>query len=158
MGKFQLMQILKAAKLPVIIGCILSVPGLVLAIIGGVVPISALLWIGIVILGGGILSIAVGISNAKDVVHAICPSCQKFMGETDQTVEYSISLAQTEKVFDSMGKDTGRVKFSYDYTITCPHCGNTAMQVFTVTERNAANAHTVADKYVKRILKVKTKE
>lgn len=158
MTKFQIVQILKAAKLPVIIGCALLVLSLPLMIIGAVVSVEALFWIGLVVLGGGILSIAIGISNAKDVVHAICPNCQKFMGETDETVHYTIELAQWENEYDRTGKATGRIKFSYNYTILCPHCGNTTMQIYHIKDSNQAKANTLADKYVKRILQVKTRK
>lgn len=157
MEKFQLKQMVKAAKLPVIIGSGVFAVGLVLFIIGLAIPSNALLWVGLIIAVAGGLCVAVGIGFAKDTMYAICPSCQKFMGETDEAVSYEISLAQADKKYDSSGKYTGMI-FSYDCEITCPHCGNTTMFVHKVRDKNEATANVTVDKYIKSILKLKKKE
>lgn len=153
MANFRLKQAIKAAKLPAIIGVVLFVVGVVLAIVG-IFCSMVLLFIGVIVFLGGLLSCVFAYANAKERMDAICPTCQKYMGDTDQDVEYGFTLVQSEDCFNKDGKYTG-TKFSYDCVISCPHCGNTTMFSHAVNDKDAANANVKIDKYLKNILNLK---
>lgn len=159
MEKFQLQQMLKTAKKPIIVGGILLAIGVLFIIIGmalkGAVG-EVLLWIGLIGAVGGILSIIIGVSLAKDTGRAICPNCQKYMGDTGETIDFEYTMVQTEDKYDNSGKYTG-TEFSYNCTIVCPHCGNTSMFTYKVKEKNAAEANARVDNYIRKILKLSKK-
>ena len=157
MANFRLKQAIKQAKIPVIIGAALFGVGAIILIIAFACQVDALMWIGFILVGGGILSIVIGVMLAKDTMIAICPECQKYMGDTNQPVKYEFTLAQTEKNFDSMGK-YANTTFSYDCSITCPHCGNTTMFVHKIRDEDASKAHVRMDKFLKSTLKMTEKK
>lgn len=142
----------KGFALAAVVGLVL---GIVLIAIG-MTGVTWLTYIGFVFLFAGIVAAICVYAIAKDRLHAICPECQKYMGDTDERVEYSYVCHQKEDKYDNAGKYTGTT-FSFTCMITCPHCGNTVSFLQKMTSKDASKANVMMDKKLKSILKLTNK-
>ncbi|MCH5164270.1 MAG: hypothetical protein J1F36_04560 [Clostridiales bacterium] len=149
------MAIKTALKIILVALCFLGV-GAILTIIGLAADVDALLWIGLLVLAIGLILIIGAFFAAKDMLNAICPQCQKFMGETNKMVNYSYQCDQYEEQYDGNHHFKG-YKYYYTCTIECPHCNSTHTFVFTTNAKNDAQANVNVDKYLTKILKLKNK-
>lgn len=157
MGKFEIKQMIKAAKVPVIIGSCVFLVGAILLIIGCVASVGGgLLYAGLIVAVIGGIIVAVGIGMAKDTMHAICSECHKFMGDSDEPASYEFAMTDYKEVRDSTGKFNG-YDFTYTCSITCPHCGATNMFTTKRRDQTQAKANASVNNEIKAILKRKKK-
>ena len=148
---------LKAAKIPSIIGLVLFVVGIVFAVVALVAHVDALFWVGVVLFLWGICAFVIAVANYKQRLHAICPECEKFMGDTTQTVHYSYQCTDYKDNYGSDGKYRN-TSFHYTCTIDCPHCGSTHTFDYKVDAKSQAQANVQMSNYLKNTLKLKDKE
>lgn len=153
---FRLKMALKAALAPAIIGLVALVAGIILIIVGAVIENGGWAIIaGIIVFVTGIGLFVVAYAQAKSRLHAICPECQKFMGDADATVNYSFVCNQYKQNYDKSTNQFRDFTFYYTCTIVCPHCGSSSMFDYKVNAKTEPKANTMVDKYLKDILKLK---
>lgn len=150
---YRIKMALKAAIIPSICGLICLVVGIVLFIVGIVADIFALLIVGFFVVGFAIGLFAVAYGQGKQRLNAICPECQKFMGDSDKAVNYSYVCNQYKENHDKDGKFRDYT-FYYTCQIECPHCGNTATFEFKINSKTEPKANVSVDNYLKGILKL----
>ena len=144
----------KAALVPVIVGIIFLVVAIALIIIGGMTDASGLTIVGILLFIVGIAMFAVAVGEGKTRLHAICPECQKFMGNTNEGVNYSYVCTEYKENYDGNHKFRDYT-FYYTCMIECPHCGSTHTFDYKVTAKTESKANVQVTEYLKRVLKLK---
>lgn len=145
---------LKAAKVPGIIGLIILIAGIVLLVIDSFVDAS-LLVAGLLVTIAGILCLYFAYITGRQMMHAICPECQKFMGDSNKGVNYTYECNQYKENYDSSTHKFKNYTFYYTCTIECPHCGNTSTFEYKLNAKTQSEANVSVDKYLKATLKLK---
>ena len=148
---------LKAALIPTIIGTVGVVAGIILIIVAAVTDGSGLLIAGIIVALLGIGCFVAAYFSGKQMLEAICPECQKFMGDSDKGVNYSYVCNQYKENYDNTGKFRDYT-FYYTCQIECPHCGNTATFEHKTNAKTEPKANVSVDNYLKNILKLKDRK
>lgn len=150
----RLKMALKTVMVPFLIGVGIVVLGLILLIIGAAVDVVALIWVGIIValIGAGTDLGACAIGRNR--MRAICPECNRFMGDTHNNIPYSYQLKEYETRWDTSTNKVRDYKYYYLCTITCPHCGNETMFEQTVIEKTNAKADIAINKYLRGLLKI----
>lgn len=151
---FRIKMAIKAALIPTIVGLAGIIIGVALLVVGLVVSIVGLTITGIVIAVVGILSLFFAYLTGKQMLHAICPECQKFMGDSDTEVNYSFTCNQYKENYDNTNKFRDYT-FYYTCTIECPHCGSTSTFEYKTNAKTEPQANVAVDKYLKSTLKMK---
>ena len=152
---FRLKMAFKAAIVPAIIGLVATVLGIVLFIIGFAVDVFALVVIGFIVLSVGLACAGIAYGKGKSRMRAICPECQKFMGDSKESVEYSFVCNQYKENYDKNTHQFKDYTFYYTCTVVCPHCGNTVMFEEKMTDKSEPKANARMNEYLKGILKIK---
>lgn len=154
---FRLKMALKAALIPVIVGLVILITGIALILAGVFIDSSnsgALLITGIIVSVSSIGAFIFAYAQAKSRLHAICPECQKFMGDTNSTVNYSFVCNQYKENYDQNTNKFRDYTFYYTCTIVCPHCGSSSTFDYSLHAKNQSKANADVDKYIKGILKL----
>lgn len=144
---------LKAALVPAIIGIVVFIVGVVLLILGVTSGGTGLLIGGIIVLVVGIGFFVIAYFQAVKRLNAICPECQKFMGNSDKAVNYSYVCNQYKENYDNNNKFRDYT-FYYTCSVVCPHCGSTATFEYHINAKTEPKANCLVDKYIKDILKL----
>lgn len=152
---FRLKMAFKAALIPAIVGIVAFIIGVVLLVVGVVTHIVGLLIAGILVSITGIFVCVMAFNQGKSTMRAICPECQKFMGNSDRTINYSFECNQYKENYDKQTNKFINITFYYTCTIVCPHCGSTSTFEYKVNAKSAPQADSAVDKYLKGILKIK---
>lgn len=145
---------LKAAMIPSIIGLIAVVVGVILLIIGGAVTNNDLAIAGGVVALIGLGCFYFAYLSGKQTLNAICPECEKFMGDSDKSVNYTYVCEQYKENYNSSTHEFKGYTFFYTCTITCPHCGNTSTFEHKVDAKTQPEANVKVDRYLKATLKI----
>lgn len=145
---------IKAAVVPAIIGLVMTVVGVIIFIIGIAAYLTGLFLTGIFIAVIGIGVCAYAYGQGKQRLHAICPECQKFMGDTDKEVSFSYVINEYKPHYDKEGKLI-RNTYYYNCSVVCPHCGNSVMFNDTINAKSESEANTAIHKYLQNIFKLK---
>lgn len=147
----------KAAKVPAIVGIIGAVIAIVFVIIGLVLPVDVLFWVGVVLILVAVACFVIAYGNFKKRMHAICPECEKFMGVTTGVVNYSYVCTDFRHNYGgdgAGGKKYIDTTFVYTCTIDCPHCGSTHTFEYKTRAKTQSAANVNVDNYLKNILKL----
>lgn len=151
------------AALKGVLGWIIA--GLVLLVVSGVTLSIALLsetsseilfWIGLLSLMFGVICFVAAFAFGQRRLRAICPECQKFMGDSAKGTRYSYECLDYEDIYDNTGKYKG-TKFHYSCEIICPHCGNAVNFEYKVTAQSATKADIHVNQYLRALLSEKEK-
>ena len=152
---FRLKMAMKAALVPSIIGLVGIVAGVIMLVVGFVASVSGLLWAGIAVAILGIFCFVIAFWEGKQRLQAICPECQKYMGDTTDGVDYSFVCNQYKENYNSSTHEFRDYTFYYTCSIVCPHCGNTAMFEHKVNAKTEPKANKSMNDYIKGLLKIK---
>lgn len=148
----------KAALKQAIIGLVAFLVGIILIIVGvcienGLVPFI----IAFIAIIAGICFFVWAYSAAKQRLHAICPECQEYMGNTDKDVDYSFVCNQYKENYgkgSSGGSKFLNYTFYYTCTIVCPHCGATSVFEYNVNAKTEPKANELVNNYMQNILRI----
>lgn len=137
-----------------IIGLVLFVVGIIMLIVAPLVENSAILVIGFFIFGFSLCFFVLALTRAKQRLHAICPECEKYMGDTGEDVNYSFVCTQYKENYD---RDNKFINFTcyYTCTIVCPHCGASSVFEYNLRAKNISKADELVNNYLKATLKLK---
>lgn len=155
---FRLKMALKAALIPVIVGLVILITGIALILAGVFVDSSnsgTLLITGIIVTVSSIGAFIFAYAQAKSRLHAICPECQKFMGDTNSTINYSFVCNQYKENYDQNTNKFRDFTFYYTCKIVCPHCGGSHMFDYKTNAKTEPKANEAVNNYLKGILKLK---
>lgn len=146
---------LKAALKQAIIGLVAFLVGIILIIVGtcvenGLIPFIIAFFAIIT----GICFFVWAYTDAKQRLHAICPECQEFMGNTNEDVDYSFVCNQYKENYDKNYKFLN-FTFYYTCTIVCPHCGATSVFEYKIQAKTESKANELVNNYLKNTLKLK---
>lgn len=147
--------VFKAALIPALMAIVSIVAGIILFVVASNAEGDGLIIAAIVAFVIGIVCCMVTYWIVKEHLHAICPECQKFMGETSGEINYSFVCNQYKENYDSSTNKFRDFTFYYTITIVCPHCGNTSVFDYHTNAKTEAKADKDVNNYVKKILKLK---
>ena len=148
---------LKAALIPMIVGLVIFIVGIALILAGVFVDggnSGTLLIAGIIVTVSSIGAFIFAYAQAKSRLHAICPECQKFMGATNTTINYSFVCNQYKENYDNNTNKFRDYTFYYTCTIVCPHCGSSSTFDYKLKAKNQSKPNVAVDNYIKGILKL----
>ena len=145
----------KAALIPAIVGLIIFIVGVILLISGFATAVDGLIIAGIFVTVVGIFSMFMAFKEGQKTLRAICPECEKYMGNTGGVINYGYECTQYKENYDSSTHNLKDYTFYYTCTIECPHCGNTSTFEYKINAKSASKADIEVDKYLKNILKIK---
>ena len=145
---------LKVALVPGIIGLVAGIPGAILLLLG-LFGADALLWVGIPLFSIGAVAMVIAIANYKQRLHAICPECNKYMGDTGGVINYSYVCTEYKDNYDSSTHQYKNTTFYYTCSIECPHCGSTHTFDYSVNAKTESEANVKVNNYIKNTLKLK---
>ena len=144
----------KAALVPAIVGIVALGAALVLILIGLTADENlTFLWIGLFVLIVAGVCFMITRANYKERLHAICPECEKYMGDSGETIHYSYQITDYKENRKSDGSFSNYT-FIYSCEICCPHCGYNSTFEYKVTAKTQAEANTNVSRYLQRILKL----
>ena len=146
---------LKAALIPTIVGLVFFVVGAVLLIVWFSIDNGGLLISGIVGLVIGICGFIWAVANVKARLNAICPECQKFMGDSAEPINFEYVITDYKPNYNNSTGKIDSYTFNYNWTAVCPHCGNSVTHNNTTRAKSEAKANTQIHKYLQSILKLK---